>query len=857
MGQVITPVWVQRLAPWGTQGNGSNSTVIIGTDPTNQFPLLAGSRPEPNNNEDGSEIQPTFTRLQRYDANRMILFIPENGINETASMTPEQAALAAAYPDRSAVWVDANSGRSLGLAWYGGLHPALNCIPPYNVQDPATGNQYASYDPVYTFYFQPALDEGPPGQKALYDGVNHVILRYAPLPDGSGWTNVPTIAYQENVPGIGDGLSGAGDDFRRWRWRNFRVTGWGTNTVIMGGGGTWRTGMHAQKLVTTDGLNFHPIGRIDDRSGGLRNNYAGEGNGSRVVKYGTDPANPNTEVYFTGHYPAYAYNSETPERYVSDYDRFWPGASTVTNYNQQPWVAMFESTPGLTNPVALVDSLNPLTITNNLPLFLWEETSKNGLVADTANDNINWYAGAWSMNTDTHPDLDYIVSISTPSWNNAMPVRTYGWIAIHRLDGSIASGPNSAYCIPLKESDVRVPGNGGDGLVGDEACYNCRVEVNPIAGTDPKLKMAEVTATFGPLGFGVFIVSNMAANIDTQPPSSLTVVEGANVTISPSISGSPNTYLWTKGGAGLNSSATNADGSVRYPYTLFAGTTHSTLMINEVKVADSGSYALSITNPVNGAMSTAPTVLTVLPDTNKPTVLSVTGLGTPGAYGSGPWTPFAVKVLFSKRMDPTTAGDYHNYTIAGVNVNTVTLQSTPAGASLGGDWREAIVATAGLTPGQTYTLHIQNLKDQAATPNTINPVDVEFIVPVRTQGRLEWSYYYVGAPPSGTTFDINYLYASTLWPIAPMTNGYSTSFDTTPITGGDLNSVKAFGVLGDYYGDSLSGWVTPTVTTNYDFFLASDDDAELYLNPNGSDPSQAYMVASSGCCPGFQEPGNP
>ena len=46
IGQVVTPLWVQRLAPWGTEGNGTNSTVLIGTDPTNQFVLLAGSRPE-------------------------------------------------------------------------------------------------------------------------------------------------------------------------------------------------------------------------------------------------------------------------------------------------------------------------------------------------------------------------------------------------------------------------------------------------------------------------------------------------------------------------------------------------------------------------------------------------------------------------------------------------------------------------------------------------------------------------------------------------------------------------------------------------------------------------------------------
>src|SRR5436309_4887443 len=384
IGQVVTPVWVQRLAPWGTEGNGTNSTVLIGTDPTNQFVLLAGSRPEPNNNEDGSEIQPVFSRLQPYDATRMLLFIAENGINETdPSLTPAQSFLAAAYPDRSAVWIDAATGRNLGLAWYGGLHPALNCIPPYDVQNASTGNQLAAYDPIFTFYFQPALDEGPPGQRALYDGVNHVILRYAPLPDGSGWTNVPTIAYEENVPGIGDGLTDgsggpSGDNGQRYRWRNFRVMGWGTNTTIIGGGGTWRPGMHTQVLATTNGLTFFPRGRVADRSDGIRNDYSGGGMGSRVVRYGTDPAHPNLEVYYQGHYPAYAYPGETPERYLSDPDNLWAGRTNVTAYNQQPSVAMFDSTPGTTNSNS--------GQTNNLPPFQWEQAGKNGLSIDYTND---------------------------------------------------------------------------------------------------------------------------------------------------------------------------------------------------------------------------------------------------------------------------------------------------------------------------------------------------------------------------------------------------------------------------------------------------------------------------------------
>jgi hypothetical protein len=597
VGQVITPVWVQRIAPWGTEGNGSNSTVLINVNPANQFPILAGSRPEPSNNEDGSEIQPVFIRLQRYDANRLLLFVTENGINETdPGITPEQIATAAAFPDKSIHWIDAATGKHLGLAFAEAAHPAMNCIPPYNVQDPATGAQNPAYDPVFTFYWQPMLDEGPPGQRALYSGINHVILRYAPLADGSGWTNVPTIAYEENVPGIGDGLTDAsggssGDNAQRWRWRNFRVMGSGTNTTIIGGGGTWRPGMHTQILVTTNGLTFYPRGRVDDRSGGIRNDYSGGGMGSRVVKYGTDPAHPNVEVYYQGHYPAYAYNSETPERFVSDPDRPYEGQPNVIAYNQQPWVAMFEPTPGISNTLS--------GVTNNLPAFQWEEAGKNGLPIDHNVDGVTRYDGGWSTHVDASGDLDYIVSYSTPSWNNATPVRKHAWVAVHRLDGSIPGGQGYAYQIPLTESDVRVPGNGGDGLVGNEACYNGRVEVNPDKTAPANLKKAEITVAFGPLGFGLFTVQNVAAAITTEPLD-ITILAGTTNSVSAVISGSPNYYQWKKDGVPLT------DG--RY----LTGSKKDTLVLRDVIKSDAGSYQLEITNPVSGKTTTRAAKVTVV-----------------------------------------------------------------------------------------------------------------------------------------------------------------------------------------------------------------------------------------------------
>src|SRR5207247_192360 len=180
-------------------------------------------------------------------------------------------------------------------------------------------------------------------------------------------------------------------------------------------------------------------------------------------------------------------------------------------------------------------------------------------------------------------------------------------------------------------------------------------------------------------------------------------------------------------------------------------------------------------NPLSGTTSTIDVNVTVLLDTNKPTIVSVAGLATPNP--SGP-SPYLVKVLFNKRIDPTTGGDASKYTIAGVTVVNAVLQQVALGAGLGGDWREVILETSGLTPGVGYNLSVSGVKDQTVSANTINPVTVRFVAAAPYKGVLAWDYYYVG---SGGLANV---YGSPGYPNAPMTNWFLTSFDTMPITGG-------------------------------------------------------------------------
>jgi hypothetical protein len=341
----------------------------------------------------------------------------------------------------------------------------------------------------------------------------------------------------------------------------------------------------------------------------------------------------------------------------------------------------------------------------------------------------------------------------------------------------------------------------------------------------------------------------------TQEPVGGSFPEGSAITLTAAATGQPNAYQWVKDGNNLSGTVSNFDGTAHYPpvngpfNTILQGVNGPKLVISEAKPSDTGMYHLVISNPIQGTNSVTVQV-TVTADTNAPAVASATGLGTPNTSVPVPM-PNHVRVIFNKRVDPVTGGTAGNYVISGgVTVSSVTLLQNVALASLGGDWRMADLVTSAMTPGTHYTVTVSNVKDQAATPNTIVPAATSFFAPVYTQGTLVWDYYYLGSynGVGNLTGDPNY-------PDAPQATAYLTAFDTDQVTGGDLNGNPTFGALGDNYGDSLSGWITPTVTTNYVFFLASDDASELHLSSD-SNPQNATLIASAVCCNGFVETNN-
>jgi hypothetical protein len=121
---------------------------------------------------------------------------------------------------------------------------------------------------------------------------------------------------------------------------------------------------------------------------------------------------------------------------------------------------------------------------------------------------------------------------------------------------------------------------------------------------------------------------------------------------------------------------------------------------------------------------------------------------------------------------------------------------------------------------------------------------------------VNWDYYYVGTN-DGNAQQVATLQADPNFQAgAPQTNTYFTAFDSHQITGGTLSDNPIFGALGDNYGDCVSGWITPTVSDTYTFFLDSDDEAALYLSSNTNAGNVSQIVSNPKCCTGFLETNN-
>ena len=190
----------------------------------------------------------------------------------------------------------------------------------------------------------------------------------------------------------------------------------------------------------------------------------------------------------------------------------------------------------------------------------------------------------------------------------------------------------------------------------------------------------------------------------TQQPSDLTVTEGGTATFSVQLARSFGaTYQWFRSGTNI------------------PGATSSVYWFAPVKLGDNNAqFRCAITNS-QGSTNTRNALLTVQADTTPPTISSVVNLGDPAL----------ITVLYSEPVEAASATNRLNYGINnGISVNSV---------SFAGDTQTVVLRTTPMSPGITYTLTVNNVRDRATTPNTIvsptqrtfsldyTPLDVNYV----------------------------------------------------------------------------------------------------------------------------------
>ena len=320
----------------------------------------------------------------------------------------------------------------------------------------------------------------------------------------------------------------------------------------------------------------------------------------------------------------------------------------------------------------------------------------------------------------------------------------------------------------------------------------------------------------------IYYSANIAPIIGTQPAApARDIFEGNTIALTVAATGTPTLkYQWRKGGSNL------------------AGKTAADLTIASATVGDSGTYDVIVSNDFGSVTSSNVTVTVKPADTIAPTL----------KYASGTSSFTGVRVWFSEPLDQATAEKASNYTLTGGLTVTSAKLSAPPGTA--GDSIVDLV-TSVQTAGTTYTLTVSGVKDQSAPGNSVaTGSTVQFSSWTLAQGYLTFEHY--DNIPGAADTDIDKGLADPRVIAGnPTTAGFiKGKFDTRTVFPDDSH---------ENFLARMTGYITPTESGDYYFFLGSDDAGRLYLSTSEKIPNPATdtpICIETGCCHGFAEPGD-
>jgi hypothetical protein len=236
-----------------------------------------------------------------------------------------------------------------------------------------------------------------------------------------------------------------------------------------------------------------------------------------------------------------------------------------------------------------------------------------------------------------------------------------------------------------------------------QGATNASFTIDSVLASDAgsyQLRVSNSVSTDVPSRSAVLTVGGEPVRItDAAQPADQTITEGGSVTFNVVAAGSaPLSYQWFKGSTPIPD-ATNAS------YT-----------IPSVRASDAGNYYAVVSNPLPSSATSRTAVLTIRPDTTRPTVQKIAA------------SLDSIIITFSEPVDETTAEQTANYTIGGGLNVTAAVRSADNPA-------EVVLTTSPQTFGEFRCLTISNVRD--LFNNAILPANTPFLSTILIDGSFD------------------------------------------------------------------------------------------------------------------------
>lgn len=462
--------WVVAILVGISTANAQTLTPVFEwytTGPVPHFPFIKAE-------EKGAEIAPygpaavgqyemdQIGDLVRYDQDRLLLMIVENGVNETDPA--HNAALAAQFPDRTLWWISPGDGRPIGMALNIGYDPYpdtedfilanLGTHPRH----PSTTDRSWWLKETYPHFTVDSAGN-------LYVGNKHNLLRYKP--NGTGGFSAPELvyAYPLEKPASGGPVGIEDAHWRAWRMWDIHITGSGANLKMTTSARFWINNGECNVYNSADG-------------------------GKTWTQY--------TSVYAGGGCSQIARNTELNEEYI--YTTHAPGHAGGGNSGQQRHVRSLDAGP--TDPFQNDADFWAAQVDPN-PAVLGEEKYQ-----------------AWtSVDIDSCDNSRYVAVYCMPNWQTQNAVGESGkpyvaWLGLLDTTDTIAGGFLDARNLGIS-NNKNFPG--GENVAPNNAApdpwrwfYQNQVNMyrNPGYGPDG----AEILLSTGLGGYGRYVVGNTDVN---------------------------------------------------------------------------------------------------------------------------------------------------------------------------------------------------------------------------------------------------------------------------------------------------------------------------------------------------------